>query len=545
MRSFKKLASFFIACAMLAGCGSGASASAGSAAASETTDTSSITIAIDADLNTMDHHIATDGTSFNMQTMCLAGLAEKDENGQAQPDLAESWDISDDGLVYTFHLRDGIKWSNGDPVTANDFVFAWRRLADPATASEYNFILSSIHVLNADEVIAGEKDLSELGVAAPDDSTFVVTLSLPCSFMLSLMGFPSFFPLQQKFFEAEGDQYAQSIDDMLYCGPYTMTDWQTGNQYTFTKNPDYWNADHIYTDTVTFKFLQDTQTALLEFESGNIDFVKIASEQVDSYKDTEGFFNYLQGFSWRMDFNFENAALQNKDLREAISKALDRKAIAENVLKDGSVPAEGFIPVKFAYGPDGVDFRETAEDLIVEDVSEAQAAYEKAKAALGGDAVVTLLYEDSESCKAVAENIQQQLETNLPGLTVNMDLEPKKTRLQLMKDHDYEIGLTRWGPDYEDPQTFMDLFKSDTPGYTGTYSNPEYDGLLDKAETGEDAADPAARWADMIAAEKVLLDDYACVPVYQNGGAMMINPKVSGYIFKITDTNYRHLKKEA
>ena len=273
--------------------------------------------------------------------------------------------------------------------------------------------------------------------------------------------------------------------------------------------------------------------------------MKIASEQVDSYKVTEGFFNYLQGFSWRMDFNFENAALQNKDLREAISKALDRKAIAENVLKDGSVPAEGFIPVKFAYGPDGVDFRETAGDLIVEDVSEAQAAYEKAKAALGGDAVVTLLYEDSESCKAVAENIQQQLETNLPGLTVNMDLEPKKTRLQLMKDHDYEIGLTRWGPDYEDPQTFMDLFKSDTPGYTGTYSNPEYDGLLDKAETGEDAADPAARWADMIAAEKVLLDDYACVPVYQNGGAMMINPKVSGYIFKITDTNYRHLKKEA
>ena len=528
--------------ALLASCGT---AAAPPSSASTSSSSSLVTIAVDADLNTMDCETATDGTSFVMQGLCESGLTERDENGEAQPDLAESWDISDDGKTYTFHLRDGIKWSNGDPVTAADFVYGWQRLVDPDTASEYNFIASAIHVENADEVIAGTLPVSELGVEAADDQTFVVHLSLPCSFMLSLMSFPSFFPLNQKFYESEGDNYAQSVDDLLYCGPYTMTDWETGNQYTFTKNPDYWGKDTIYTDQIRIRFLQDTQSALLEYQSGNIDFVTLTSEQVDAMKNEAGFTTRMQGSSWRLAFNFTDERFQNKDLREAISKAIDRTSITDNVLKDGSVAAQGFIPQQFASGPDGTYFRDTAGDLISEDVTEAQAAYARAKEALGGDVSITLLYDDSEECKAVAENLQSQLQTNLPGLTVSLDSRPKKTRLQLMNSNDYEIGLTRWGPDYDDPQTFLDLYKSNSPGYTGSYSNSEYDALLDQAETGEDAADSQARWNDLIAAEKVLLDDYACVPIYQNGGALMINPKVSGYILTVSTTSYRHVKKEA
>ena len=530
---------------MLVGCGS----STGGSAAGTTSGGSSVTVAMDADLNTMDYELATDGNSFIMQSMCVSGLAMLDADGQPQPDLAEKWDVSEDGKTYTFHLRDGIKWSNGDPVTADDFVYGWRRLVDPDTASEYNFIVSTIGVVNADEVIAGEKPVEELGVEATDDSTFVVHLTQPCGFLLGLMAFPSFFPLNQKFYEEKGDQFGVgSVDDMLYCGPYTMTDWQAGNQYTFTKNDDYWDADKVETDSVTFKFLQDTQSAMLEFQQGNIDVVKLASEQVDAYKNEEGFTTRLTGYAWRLDFNYEVDKLNNLDLRKAISLAIDRNSLADDVLKDGSIAAKGFIPEQFAYGPDGKDYRETAGDLIETDAEtdDAAAEYEKAKAALGGDVTIELLYEDSEACKAVAENLQQQLQTALPGLTVTMNCKPKKTRLELSTSHQYEVMLTRWGPDYADPQTYLDLFRSTRAGYTGTYVNDEYNTLLEKAFFGEDAADSEKRWADMVEAEKMLIDDVAMVPLYQNGGAMMINPKVSGIEFHSGGVDsYRFVKKAA
>ena len=542
----KKPLAVAMAGTMLVGCGGsstgGSTASTGGAA-------SSVTVAIDADLNTMDYEYATDGNSFIMQSMCVSGLAMLDSDGQAVPDLAESWDISDDGLTYTFHIREGVKWSNGTPVTANDFVYGWQRLVSPELASEYNFIVDTISVVNAAEVISGEKPLSDLGVEATDDSTFVVHLSQPCGFLLGLMAFPSFFPLNQEFYESKGDQFGiGSTEDLLYCGPYTMTDWQAGNQYTFTKNGDYWNADAVETETVTFKFLQDTQSAMLEFQQGNIDVVKLASEQVDAYKDEEGFTTRLEGYGWRLDFNFFAEKINNLDLRKAISYAIDRTSIAEDVLKDGSVAAEGFIPKEFAYGPDGKDYRETAGNLLnaTAEPEKAAEAYAAAVKTAGGDITIELLYEDSEASKAVAENIQQMLQTNCPGLTVEMNCKPKKTRLELSRNKEYEVMLTRWGPDYADPQTFMDLYRSTVPGYNNTYSNDEYNEVMDRAFIGEDAADAEKRWADIIEGEKILIDDMAMVPVYQAGGAMMINPKVTGIEFHAGGVDsYRFMKKAA
>ena len=542
----KKPLAVAMAGTMLVGCGG---SSTGGSTASTGGTASSVTVAIDADLNTMDYEYATDGNSFIMHSMCVSGLVMLDADGQAQPDLAESWDISEDGLTYTFHIRDGVKWSNGTPVTANDFVYGWQRLVSPELASDYNFIVDTISVVNAAEVIAGEKPVSDLGVEATDDSTFVVHLSQPCGFLLGLMAFPSFFPLNQEFYESKGDQFGiGSTEDLLYCGPYTMTDWQAGNQYTFTKNGDYWNADAVETETVTFKFLQDTQSAMLEFQQGNIDVVKLASEQVDAYKDEEGFTTRLEGYGWRLDFNFFAEKINNLDLRKAISYAIDRTSIAEDVLKDGSVAAEGFIPKEFAYGPDGKDYRETAGNLLNATAEPDKAAeyYKKAVAAEGGDITIELLYEDSEASKAVAENLQQMLQTNCPGLTVEMNCKPKKTRLELSRNKEYEVMLTRWGPDYADPQTFMDLYRSTVPGYNNTYSNDEYNEVMDRAFIGEDAADAEKRWADIIEGEKILIDDMAMVPVYQAGGAMMINPKVTGIEFHAGGVDsYRFMKKVA
>lgn len=550
--NWKKPFAVAMAGVMLAGCGSSSTDAGSTASGGETDKDAKVVVALDADLNTMDYEVATDGNSFIMQSMCVGGLTQLDAKGQPQPDLASKWEESKDGKTYTFHIRKDAKWSNGDDLTANDFVYGWQRLVSPDLASEYNFIMTTIGVTNAADVTAGKKPLSDLGVEAKDDKTFVVHLDQPCEFLLGLMAFPSFFPLNQKFYESKGDQFAVgSPDNLLYCGPYTMTGWEAGNEYTFTKNDDYWDAKNINVKTVTFKFLQDTQSAMLSYQSGDIDVVKLASEQVDAYKDQEGFQTRLQGYAWRIDYNTTKDKLKNKDLREAIFKGIDRKSICDDVLKDGSVPAEGFIPKEFAYGPDSKDFRDTAGKLIDADANkkEAQAAYEKAKKALGGDVTLELVLEDSEACKSVAENIQAQLQDNLPGIKINLKQVTKKERLDYMDNREYELGLTRWGPDYADPQTYLDLFKSDTSGYDAknvTYYNDDYDALMNKAETGADAADAEKRWSDLVEAEKMLLDDYAMCPIYQNGGAMMINPKVTGIEFHNAGVDsYRHMTKKA
>ncbi len=551
--NFRKLFAASLATAMLVGCGTATDAGTPAAGTDTGTDTtasgaaSEVVVAFDADLNTMDHHIATDGNSFIMQSMCYSGLTSLDKAGTPVPELATSWDVSDDGLVYTFHIAEDATWSNGTPVTANDFVYGWQRLDDPAIASEYAFILDTIHVVNAAEVNAGEKALDALGVKAVDDKTFEVTLTLPCDFLLGLMAFPSFFPLNKEFFESQGDQFALGVDNMIYCGPYNMTGWEQGNSYTFTKRADYFNQDPDAVETVVFRFQQDTQSALLEYQSGNIDVVKLQGEQVDMYKDEPGFTNRLQGYLWYIPVNMTVDRLQNLNLRKALHYAINRESIANDVLKDGSIAAEGEIPVELATGPDGKDFRETAGVLTEYSPEKAAECYKAAVEELGGDVTLELMFEDSEASKAVAENLQQQFQTNCPGLTVTLNSKPKKERLALMKDQQYELGLTRWGPDYADPQTYMDLFLStNVSNNQGRYNSPVYDELVLKATQGEDATDSAKRWADLVEAERVMVaEDFAVIPIYQNGGAMMINTAVENVNFHSAGVDdYRHVYKK-
>lgn len=523
----RKLICAGMAAVMLAGCGS-----SGTSASTEE-ESYTYVIATETDLNTMDHNLMTDGTSFVMGGMCFEGLTKVDENGDIVAGLAESWDISDDGLVYTFHIREDAYWSNGTQVTAHDFVYSWQRLVDPDTGSEYAFIVDTIHVLNAAECMTGEKDVSELGVEATDDFTFVVTLSLPCNYLLSLMKHGSFYPLNQEYYEEHADTYAQSPEDMIYCGPYEMTGWEQGNEYTFTKRDDYYDVDEEAVDTVVFKYIQDTQSAMLSYEQGDIDYVSLQSDQVDAYSDEEGFYSNLQAFSWYLSINFEVESLNNLNLRKALSYAVDRDAIAESVLKDGSVAAEGLVPEGLDAGPTGNDFREDAGSLVSYDPDLAAEYYAAAVEELGGDVTLELLFEDSEASKAVAENLQSQIQTNCPGITITLLSKPKKTRLELMSNGEYEIALTRWGADYSDPQTYMDLFLEGASNNSGNYLSEEYNALVMAGDSGEDAVDASARWQDYIDAEALLVaEDYAIVPIYQDGSSVMMNPEYEGVVYQ-------------
>lgn len=232
-------------------------------------------------------------------------------------------------MTYTFHIRKDAKWSDGSALTANDFVYAWNRLIDPNTASDYAFLIDTAASTNTTNAKSWK---------AEDDYTFVVELSLPCDYFLTLMAFPSLYPLDEKFVEEQGDQYALSSDNMLYCGPYIMSSWTVGDSYTFTKNDSYWDKDN-YTenvDDITFRCIQG-QSAILDYEAGNLDYVKLTSEVIEDYKDRDDLVTYLSGFSWYLSFNFGNEYLANKSVREAIAYSIDTSAMCDFVLKDGSV----------------------------------------------------------------------------------------------------------------------------------------------------------------------------------------------------------------
>lgn len=513
-----------------------------------------VTVQAPTPIISMDTAIATDGTSFIAQTMCMSGLMSLDENGVPVEDLAESYTVSDDGLVYTFKIRDNANWSNGDPVTANDFVYAWKRVLDPDIASDYNWILEVANVEGASEY-----DPEALtGVKALDDKTLEVTLVAPSGFFLGLLAFPTFFPVNEKYVAEKGDQYSLSVDNILFNGPYKMVSWDPGYAFEFELNEGYWDAANYagkYADKVVFREITDTQTAFMEYQSGNLDSLELSGEQVDANKDVEGFTSRLAGYLFYLSININNnvknragaADLANLNVRKAISLAIDRETLA-NSLNDGSVAAGGIIPISLAANPNtGADFRDDAGIVTEYNLDKAKEYYQAAVAELGHDVVIELLYgtDEGDSVIKAAEQIQYFLEQ--AGFTVNLNGKPKKERLSLAGnsgDHDYDVMLTRWGPDYADPQTYMDLFVStNTSNNDGAYNSEEYDRLVFDAENGAGISDAGVRWQDFIDAEKQLVvEDAAVAPLFQKGGAMIISPKISGIEFHSAGVDsYRHI----
>lgn len=488
-------------------------------------------VAKDTELASMDQHIATDGLSFEVIAATIEGLYTSDADGNAIPAIAKSYDVSEDGLVYTFHLREDAKWSNGDPVMANDFVYAWRRLVDPNTASEYAFIMDVAGVKNAASVNAGEASLEELGVKAVDDYTLEVTLALPVPYFLQLMTFPSFFPMNEAFVTEKGAEYAQSPDGLLANGPFKMTEWTQGHSFKIEKNDSYYDKDNVNIDGIEYKIMKDSQTAALEFESGNLDVVRLAGEIVDLYKENEAFTLIHEGYLWYIAPNEQVEELQNVNLRQALGRAVNKEQLTETVLNDGSTVANFIVPVTLATGPDGKDFRETSpNDYMTYDVEVAQEYWEKAKQELGIETLtLELLFEDTDSMKKCAEFIQSELQTNLPGLTIELKSQPKKNRLELMRAGDYQLGITRWGPDYADPTTYLDMFITGGSNNYPNYSSEEYDTLMNSIGKGDLVYDIEARWEAMKEAEELLIaEDAAALPMYQQGNTYLIDQQVKG-----------------
>ena len=502
------------------------------------TSGSPLKVQIDAEIASMDPQIATDGISFEVLAAVTEGLYSLSDDGSAVEAIADKVEKSEDGLTYTVTLKD-TKWSNGTPVTAKDFVFAWRRLVDPATASEYSFIAGIAGIKNADAIVNGEITPDQLGITAKDDKTLVIELDTPVPFFESLMAFPSFFPVNEEFYNKCGDKFATTVDTILCNGAFKVASYEpAATTINLEKNTNYWDADKVQLSGIQYQVIKDSQQTMLSYQNGDLDVATLSGEQVEQFQADPEFKNIMSGYLWYIASNKKVAGLDNENLRKAISLSYDKEAIVNNILKDGSIKADFLVPTLLATGPDGKDFRDGTDTYLSTDKAKALEYYDKAKTELGKDSFeYTMLIDDAESAQNVAQFIQAEIQTNLPGMKINIETLPKKNRLERLRADDFELGLTRWGPDYADPMTYLDMWITGSPNNYGAWSNTEYDSLIQSAKKGELALDSEKRWEALKKAEKMVMDDAVICPVYQQGNAVMIKKNVSGIEFHSVGIN--------
>ena len=530
MKSGKKLLVLLLAAAMLLGMPTMSMAEAAGPV---------LNVHLDVEVASMDPQIATDGTSFEVQAAITEGLYSQDAAGSPILAIAESADKSEDGMTYTFKLKDAV-WSNGTPVTANDFVFAWRRLVDPTVASEYAFIMEIAGVVNAAAITKGEKPVTDLGVTAIDDKTLEVKLDVPVPYFESLMAFPSFLPVNEAFFTACGDTYATSPETLLANGPFMVETYEpAATTIKLAKNPSYYDADKVALSGINFFVIKDSQQAMLSYQNGDLDVATLSGEQVELFQEDAEFQSVMAGYLWYISPNQKVKGLENVKVRQAMALSFDKSAVTDIILKDGSIVADFAVPTLLATGPDGKDYRETAGGpYLSTNKEEAAKLWEEAKAELGvSELKYTMVVEDTESAINVAQFIQAEIQTNLPGITIELLQMPKKNRVERMQDGEFELGLTRWGPDYADPMTYLDMWTTGSPNNYGFWSNPDYDAVIESAKKGELALDVAARWEALKGAEKIVMDEAVIWPVYQKGNAVMIKSGVEGIEFHSVGIN--------
>ena len=521
---------------LLSGCGNDSNEEQGG----ETTGTRDLTVPSASTLSTLDSTLAANSVDMVLIRSVCEGLYRDSADGVILA-IAEKDEVSEDGLIHTFTIRSDAVWSNGEPVTAYDFEYAWKRLANPDSGAEYAYMLKTAGIKNADAVIKGEMPVDELGVSATDEKTLVVECDTYVPYFNDLMINPYFFPLNEEFVTAQGDQYGMSKDKVLYNGVFTVTEWEVGSDtVVLSKNPTYYNQEASNLDTLTYQTITETQTGVMAYEGGELDVLNISGDIIDQYADSEDLKFQTTATLYYLQPNLSNEYLANVNLRLAMAYALDKQTICDDILKDGSKPADFIVVNDFAPNDENVSFRDVANKTYLSyNVETAQEYWAKACEELGTSSItLELLYDDSDGMSNIAQYLQATLQETLSGLTVNLQVQPKKNRLELMGQGEFDFALTRWGADYNDPSDFLNLFVTGASYNYGGYSSEAYDAYIEAANGG-DMRDTDARFADFIAAEGVILEEAAIMPLYEVSKAYLVKPNVhvdftvnSGYMFQ-------------
>ena len=513
--------------------------------AEQLADDQTLNVLESAEIPSMDSVMSQDVLSFTTLNATNEGLYRLDQNQKVIPGVADGEPTYNaDKTVLTIKLKKDTKWSNGDPVTANDFVFAMRRAIDPKTASPYGPYFMMDKIKNATEISEGKAKLEDLGVKAIDENTLEITLVRALPYIESYLTFQLFYPQNQKYVEAQGADYAKDAAHILYNGPFKMTKWDgpTGTEWVLEKNDTYWNAKDVTLKKINVNVSKDPQASANAFTAGEADITpKLAQAAILSqYEGSKELLRYQEPSIWWLKMNEKNPALKNVNIRKAIALSVDKKALVEDVLANGSVAADYLVPKGFSF-LDGKDFRETAGTYLSTNKDEAKKLWEKGLAELGKKEVnFTYVGQDTETSKTTDAFIKDQLEKNLPGLKITIESVPFKIRIAREDAEDYDLLMGGWGPDYADPMTYMDLWLTGGGQNHMSYSDPKFDDLIHKAQ-GELVAKPQERWKALQDAGKILLeDDAAIAPLYQRSVNLLINPKVKGFAHHAFGADYSY-----
>jgi oligopeptide transport system substrate-binding protein len=494
----------------------------------------------------LDSAVADNTTSFDVLTNVNEGLFRLDLDDKPIPASAEGVELSNGDLTYTFTLRDGIVWSNGDPVTSHDFKYAWLKALNPETASTYYYIISTF-VKGAEEYYSKKGSAEDVAIETPDDKTLRVTLVSKSPFFLQLTSFLTYYPQNQAFVEKLGDKYGQDQDSLLYNGPFILTQGSEGGGGTavFKKNDKYWDKENVAIKTINGRFVKEEDTAINLYEAGELDLTQLTGERIKQYRDSPDYFGFPIPSLQYGRLNQKAPGLDNLNIRKALMIGIDREALTKQILADGSLPAYGFVPPAIHPGPGNQTFREANGDLVPKDVSSARQYWEKGVEELGGqEPKLTMLFGDDSVNRDIATYVQDQYKQNL-GANLDVQILTFDASLDRVDQEDYEISYAfGWIGDYDDPMTFMDLYLSNSPFNNSFFENAEYDRLIEEAQT---TSDLELRMQNMLKAERILIDQAGTVPLYFQVLAGVQKPYFKDYAFHSfggTDWKYARIESK-
>ena len=451
-----------------------------------------------------------------------------DENNEIQPGQAESYEVSDDGLVWTFHLRDGLKWSDGSDLTAEDYVYTIQRVLTPATAAQY-VSMATDYIKNAQEYYDGTATADDLGVKALDDKTLEITLVQPTSYFIDILSMWTFSPVQKATVEANGDKWSTEADTYICNGPFKIASMSMNENVILEKNENYWDAENVSLQKITFRYVLDQATALTAYESGEVDGVdSIPSSDFARLKaENAGVQTSPSYGTVYYDFNCSAEPVNNVLVRKAICLAIDRQSIIDNVVQVDAQPAYSFLAP--GYAVDGKDITEGRESFglsATADVEGAQAALAEAGYPNGeGFPTLTLSYYDNDTVKKVVEAMAEMLKNNL-----NINVEVSSNEWSIFYDDvqkgNYQVAAMGWSADYVNPMSFLPLCKTGDSSNNLFYSNADYDALVDQVKAENDPAKAAEL---TLQADAIVSNDYAVLPLYYKSNNYLMHDNISGF----------------
>lgn len=526
---------------LLAGCSSGSDETSSTGESAENFK-QEFTLTEQQEVPSIDASVSNDVVGWGVLKNTGEGLYRADKNGEMVPaGAAEEPEISEDGLVYTFRLREDAVWSNGDPITAQDYVYGWQRTAMPETASEMAYLYAPLK--NYETIANGEMDPSELGIKALGDYELEIEFVYPVPYAESLLALPTFFPQSQVFIEEQGEDYGKSSEQAIYNGPFVLVEFDgpgVDMDWGYEKNETYWDKDSVKMERINVEVVKEDATALNLFQDGQVDDIIISGELAQQMQNDNAFFSQEKSSVYYIEFNQEKDVLANENFRKAVSCALDRDAIVNNILGDGSIAATSIVPRNMSFNPDtDADFIEDAGNLLVFDTEKAKEHWELAKNELGIEtASIDVLASDSDAAKKVAEYIQGALNETLEGVEVTISAVPFSVRLERSNAGDFDLVFGGWGAEYNDPCVFLELFQSDNVNNEGGYANADFDKHMIASAT-TNAGNPSERWQNLLDANEVLMDTMGTCPVYQKAECHMRNPKLKGVLAAGPEYDYK------